>query len=153
MTSGIYCYCDTENNDEIVYIGQSIHMERRNKEHYRPTLRGDQPINKVLQHNPKRYKFKIMEECEVSDLNKFEKKMISKYNPRFNFGKAVNNHPSKFNNQNNQLLIKLDDEVLKKAKIIADLKDFSLERYLNEVISNEVNSVLSDEELKILKQL
>jgi hypothetical protein len=50
-------------------------------------------------------------------------------------------------------MIKLDDEVLEKAKLIADLKDFSLERYLNEVISKEVNFVVSDEELKILKHL
>lgn len=50
-----------------------------------------------------------------------------------------------------QIMIRLNNNILKKAKILADLKDVSLNKYLNEIIIKEVNSVFPDEKLKELE--
>lgn len=44
-------------------------------------------------------------------------------------------------------VLRIDKDVFKKAKLIADLKEMSLNKYLNLIISKEVNSILSDEDL------
>ena len=41
-------------------------------------------------------------------------------------------------------VLRIDKDVFKKAKLIADLKEMSLNKYLNLIISKEVNSILSD---------
>lgn len=50
-----------------------------------------------------------------------------------------------------QIMIRLNNNILKKAKILADLKDVSLNKYLNEIIIKEVNSIFPDEKLKELE--
>lgn len=46
MTCGIYCYIDSTNNS-IVYIGQSVNMERRHTEHLSLARYNDQPFNAI----------------------------------------------------------------------------------------------------------
>ncbi len=62
----------------------------RHKGHYRKSLYNDQPINRILQNNPDRYEYKILEEGNISQelLNALEMVFIQKYNPKFNFTKG-----------------------------------------------------------------
>lgn len=91
MTSGIYSYIDKKTND-IIYIGKDsyIHRNQRHKDHLRNGAYDKQLINKILQNNPKRYEYKILEKGDISQsfLNALEIVFIQKYNPRFNFTKG-----------------------------------------------------------------
>ena len=91
MTSGIYSYIDKKTND-IIYIGKDsyIHKNQRHKDHLRNGAYDKQLINKVLQNNPERYEYKILEKGDISQslLNALEIVFIRKYNPRFNFTKG-----------------------------------------------------------------
>ena len=85
---GIYCYTDTLNNDEIVYIGKDSQITRNNRHYNHITKkRNQQQIDKVLQNNPKRYKYNILCKgvCDGELLNTLEKGYIKTYNPKFNF--------------------------------------------------------------------
>lgn len=91
MSCGIYCYLDKKTNN-IIYIGKDSYINKqiRNKEHFMRGKRKDQHINKVLQNNPNRYQYKVLEEGNISQkiLNALEMSFIQRYNPRFNFTKG-----------------------------------------------------------------
>lgn len=84
MTCGIYCYIDSTNNN-IVYIGQSVNMERRHTEHLSLARYNDQPFNAILQNNQDRYVFKQVVHSSRAALNDLEKFFIKQYNPIFNY--------------------------------------------------------------------
>ena len=88
MSNGIYCYIDKKNNT-IVYVGKDSYIDKqtRHKAHCGEKKYNEQQINKVLQNNPNRYKYKVLKEGSFSEkeLNEFEKFYIQKYNPLFNF--------------------------------------------------------------------
>lgn len=83
MTRGIYAYIDKETN-KIVYVGKDsyIHEGRRKQQHLSPYKYDQQPFNKILQNNPDRYIYKVLEEGDFSDdmLDALEKKYIRQYN-------------------------------------------------------------------------
>lgn len=85
---GIYCYIDIKTND-IVYVGQDnlINKHRRRRQHLQKGRYNDQPINRVLQNNPNRYRYKVLRKGHFSkeQLNKMERDCIAKFNPSFNF--------------------------------------------------------------------
>lgn len=83
MTTGIYCYYDTQNH-QIDYVGKSVDMERRHKEH----LRGNLIFDKRLQSNPKRWRLIHICECEENQLDDLEKIHIKSINPKYNFTKG-----------------------------------------------------------------
>lgn len=92
MISGIYCYKDTLNNNEIVYIGKDnfIKYNKRHKDHTSPQRYKDQPINRILQNNPERYKYEILKSWVKNEYSKFlasilEILYIKRHNPKFNF--------------------------------------------------------------------
>ena len=92
MTRGIYCYMDTENNNEIVYIGKDSNIDesRRDKQHKSPAYYNLQKINKIIQNNPPRFKYGVLIQAENDVMSPtllqiFEIGYIHKYNPRFNF--------------------------------------------------------------------
>ena len=92
MKSGIYCYKDLQNNNEIVYIGKdsNIHKNERHRQHLHPSLYNQQQINRILQNNPKRYKYEILKQWKTSKFHKnlanvLEILYIKRYNPKFNF--------------------------------------------------------------------
>ncbi len=68
MTRGIYAYIDKETN-KIVYVGKDsyIHEGRRKQQHLSPYKYDQQPFNKILQNNPDRYIYKVLEEGDFSD--------------------------------------------------------------------------------------
>ena len=93
MSKGIYCYIDLQNKNSIVYIGKDAHINRnkRNKDHFKPSNYDVQQINRVVQNNPKRYKYEVL--CEANHysdvyLNCLEKGLIKVYDPKFNFTKG-----------------------------------------------------------------
>lgn len=92
MTSGIYCYKDTWNNNQIVYIGKDKHIwkNRRHGQHFEKGRYNEQQINRVLQNNPERYRYEVLIQGNYSNvfLNAFERIAIWNYNPIFNFTKG-----------------------------------------------------------------
>ena len=91
MVLGIYCYIDTK-DDSIVYVGKDSYIDehRRHKEHYQSCHYNYQQINRVLQNNPNRYNYNVLEWNVTSqaDLNDLEISYIAKFNPKFNFIKG-----------------------------------------------------------------
>ena len=83
MTSGIYCYIDKKTND-VVYIGKDsfIDKKRRHLQHISESKYNSQPINRILQKNPNRYEYLVIEEgnFSLSLLNELEKCYIKKFN-------------------------------------------------------------------------
>ena len=89
MTKGIYCYTDKESNN-IVYVGKDSHIGRgrRRRAHLAPSNYNAQPINRILQNNPFRYRYNVLweiDDCTDNHLNQMEFFYIKKYNPQFNF--------------------------------------------------------------------
>lgn len=85
---GIYYYLDKQTNN-IVYIGKDsyIDKQKRFKAHLSKHNYSAQKINQILQNNPNRYDYKILEKGNMSQklLKAFEMCFIFKYNPKFNF--------------------------------------------------------------------
>ena len=89
MTCGIYCYKDTKNNDEVVYVGKdsSIDKNTRHKRHHFPSRYDDQVINRILQNNPNRYTYHILKQGDFDDklLNALEIIYTRRYKPKYSF--------------------------------------------------------------------
>lgn len=92
---GIYCYEDTLNNNEIVYIGKDSNINRTSRHiaHTSPSRYNEQHINRVLQNNPKRYMYKVLKSWEKTKYpnqltNLLEMLYIRRYAPKFNFTKG-----------------------------------------------------------------
>jgi group I intron endonuclease len=88
---GIYCYIDKQTK-HIVYIGKDSHIDKnkRHKDHHINSNYNKQPLNSVLQNNPNRYSYHILD-YDVQDenaLNELEMMYIKHLNPKFNFTKG-----------------------------------------------------------------
>lgn len=95
MMKGIYCYIDLETNN-VVYIGRDSNIGRKNRynTHKSPSKKNAQPINRVIQNNPDRYKYKVIrkyQDLTDDELNWMECMEIMKHKflygdiPKFNF--------------------------------------------------------------------
>lgn len=89
MTNGIYCYCDTKNNDKIVYVGKDSHIgkNKRFNAHMAPSNYNKQRFNRILQNNPDRYKYKVLREGNFEEnlLNVLEIIYTRRYSPKFSY--------------------------------------------------------------------
>ena len=89
---GIYCYQDTLNDNEIVYVGKDSNIDRnvRYKAHLKPSQYNHQQINRVIQNNPGRYKYTVLKKWKRDEYNPnlanaLEILYIRRYKPLFNF--------------------------------------------------------------------
>ena len=89
MVVGIYCYKDTQKNNEVVYVGKdsNISKNERHKAHHNPSKYDDQVINRVLQNNPNRYTYHILKKGDFDEnlLNALEIIYTHRYHPKFSF--------------------------------------------------------------------
>ena len=89
MTCGIYCYKDTQNDNEVIYVGKdsSIDTNTRHKKHNYPSRYNQQVINRVLQNNPDRYTYHVLKEGDFDEnlLSALEILYVHRYSPKFNF--------------------------------------------------------------------
>ena len=81
---GIYLYRDLK-EDEVVYVGQSVNIYSRHRNHLSPSSYNSQPINRVLQNDPSRYILEIERRCSKEELNDLERMYIEVLKPKFNF--------------------------------------------------------------------
>ena len=82
---GIYGYYDTL-KDDLIYIGQSKHINQRHKQHVLSSYYDQQQINKILFNDKNnRYKLLILKECSESLLDYWEITLIALFNPKYNF--------------------------------------------------------------------
>lgn len=92
MSCGIYKITHRYNGKS--YIGQSIHIEERWKEHLRG--KGNQPLHEaILKDGINYFKFEILELCPKEELFEKEKYWISyydTYNHGYNLNDGSNNH-------------------------------------------------------------
>lgn len=80
---GIYKIVNSINNK--IYIGQSIHIEKRFKEHIRESNydRSNMPIHKAIhKYGSENFQLEILEECNIEDLDCRETFYINKYNSK-----------------------------------------------------------------------
>lgn len=80
--NGIYGYYDTHKK-EVVYIGQSLNIFKRHQQHLSSHQYKSQPVNRILQRNPFRYKLvyiKIRDSFTSDDRNILERHYIEFYN-------------------------------------------------------------------------
>lgn len=82
MSSGIYAYWDNVKN-YYVYVGKDSNIDKktRHNTHISESAYDQQQINKVLQNNPKRYKYRVIMEGDYNEwqLNKMEKLCIKSF--------------------------------------------------------------------------
>lgn len=88
--------------NEIIYVGQSINIANRLKDHKRSSNIND-IINRIikedgncnrckqlamyyfLDEHKKEIEFVLLKECKIEELNYYEEKYITKFKPRFNY--------------------------------------------------------------------
>lgn len=79
-------YKITNNINKKVYIGQSIHIETRIKEHFwKATCEKDISFNSILHQAIRKYgaenfSWEVLQECSVNEIDELEKHYIDKYN-------------------------------------------------------------------------
>lgn len=80
---GIYAYFDTKYSS-YTYVGKDSHIDenRRDYRHNHPYYYGEQPINRILQNNPKRYEYyklvELSDDFTDDELNELELLFINK---------------------------------------------------------------------------
>ena len=89
MTAGIYKLENVVNGH--FYIGQSVNLKRREKEHYRRLKRGDY-CNPYLNNAYKKYGkenfvFTPLLYCESFELTRYEQLFVNTFNPNYNIRK------------------------------------------------------------------
>ena len=105
---GIYMFKNKLNGK--IYVGQSNNIERRYSQHKRAT--DNMPFHKaVRKYGIDNFKFRILKECEIDELNRWEIYYISKCNSLVPHGYNVtkggndNSHLSGENNPNSKLTV------------------------------------------------
>lgn len=91
MKSGIYKITNISNNK--FYIGSSINIDRREKEHLR-NLKANKHTNLHLQYSWNKYKennftFETLENCNIDDLITREQYYIDQFKPHYNICKIA----------------------------------------------------------------
>ena len=85
-TSGVYQIINTITGD--CYIGSSIDLKKREKEHFRESVwknKPNKPLYKDMQQYGKdNFLFKPIWLCDPKELKKYEQIAIKKYNPKYN---------------------------------------------------------------------
>ena len=102
-----------------IYIGQSIHIERRWQEHCRPST-SSMIANAIKEYGKENFTFEVLEECSAEELNTKEEEYIHKFDCLVPKGYNVSE------NKNGQLTtyVYYSPEVLQ--NIIKDLEECKL---------------------------
>ena len=102
-----------------IYVGQSIHIERRLKEHCFPS--GDSLISKAIKkYGKENFSFELIEECSLEELNDRESYYIQKFNTVVPNGYNV----EEYSESNKTYYINYDKNII--LNIVADIKNSTL---------------------------
>ena len=107
----------------VVYVGQSINIEQR-----------------IKQHKDKKFDDYMTIECEKNLLNETEEAYILLFNPKYNIKKAeINTHKKTYiyQSSNKTKMIKVDDKVHEEAKRKAEEKGMTLKGYIKHLVNKD----------------
>lgn len=136
---GIYKILNTVNNK--IYIGQSVHIEKRYKEHIRESKyeRSNMPIHKAIhKYGSENFQLEILEECSIEDLDCRECYYIDKYNSRnrevgYNILEGGNKGPTLKGVENGYSV--LTEEIVSKIRYLY------LEGYVRKQVYAKINEI------------
>lgn len=171
---GIYCFKDLKNNDEIVYIGKdsNIGKNKRYYAHIAPSKYDAQPINRIVQNNPNRYKYEILKKLKRDDyhpnlLSALEMIYIRRHRPKFNytpggdganFGKYHREWKDyarivkrNITNNKQKYCIKFEGKVIKQSFYPIKLIDWFEDEYPDEKLVYD-EELISDEKSKLYEE-
>ena len=128
MESGIYRIRNVVN--EKMYIGQSINVKNRLRNHLKELQSGGH-MNYLLQRDFDKYKeenfiFEKIHTCEEEFLNPMEKYFIEKYNTTYN-GYNIKNGNSKISAKIKEDLKKEEDEKQNELRLFEELQSIDIE--------------------------
>ena len=72
-------YLIKNNRNGLTYIGQSIDINKRIKEHFRKSFAGRTLIDSAIASEPQNFSWEVLTECDREDLNYYEKYYIYYY--------------------------------------------------------------------------
>lgn len=124
MSIGIYKIQNQLNGK--VYIGQSIHIEKRWQEHCRPSSQS--LIAKAIQkYGKENFSFQILKECAESELDKFEEKYIKQFNSLapngYNIVLTSEDRTISFNKNNYAIFEQIVYDIQKTSKSFKEIAD------------------------------
>lgn len=125
--------------NQKIYIGQSIHIEKRWKEHCRPS--SNSLIGKAIKKYGKiNFSFTVLEECDKDVLNEREEFFIKQYNSivpnGYNIEQRDNGHKSYFSNYSKETFLSIINDIKNSNLSFKEISskygiDLSMVYYLN----------------------
>lgn len=119
---GIYLL---KKNDKVVYVGQSINIEQRIKQHKK---------------SEKKFDDYMSIECDKNLLNETEESYILLFNPKYNIKRAEINTVKKvyiYVAKTKSKMICVDDVTHKLAKVQADKAGMTLKGYIKYLVNKD----------------
>lgn len=124
MTTGIYKIENLLNGK--VYIGQSIHIERRWQQHCQPSA-NSAIANAIQKYGKENFSFQIIEECDESSLNQKEAYYIKQFNSLvpngYNIEEKTDNGNCYFIKYSKETFLQIVEDLASTSKSIQDIAD------------------------------
>ena len=116
-----------------VYIGQSIHIERRWQEHCRPST-SSMIANAIKEYGKENFTFEVLEECSAEELNTKEEEYIHKFDclvPKgYNVSESINGQITLYNHYSPEILQNIIQDLEKCELTMAQIA----EKYSTEAV-------------------
>lgn len=157
---GIYLIRNNKNN--LVYIGQSVDIKKRIREHFNGSFSEKTLIDSAIAENPQDFSWKILQECPREELNYWEIYYIYYYNSmNFGYNRAFGGSPvNQLKGESHPNSTYTNEQMLKMRKeyvytTIEDLytkygkKEVSLYTFKNQILQSYTNLPIYRKEKKM----
>lgn len=132
-----------------IYVGQSIHIERRWNEHCFPSTKSI--ISKAIKkYGKENFSFQVLEQCSVEELDEREVYFIQQFNcviPNgYNIKDYVNHNETMYNNYTKETLLSIISDIKNTSMSFQDIgKKYNITKRLVYFINNGEVHKLSNE--------